>query len=232
MIPELSIVAAFLFGLTSAPHCVGMCGGIAGAMNTSPERPLYPRAVLWRYSLLQNTGRIFSYVLLGTVFAAFGAGLSGLGYVTAARISVGLVFIVMGAHLVFEWQGIRRIERLGQPLWNLVAPLAKKLLPAGTARASFLLGMVWGLLPCGLVYTMLLAAAASTDPRQGAAMMLAFGGGTFPAMFAFSWLALGGRDWLRARHWRRVVGAATFLLGLWIIIESVTAAHGGHVHLH
>lgn len=232
MIQEFSIVAAFVFGLSSAPHCMGMCGGIAGAMNASPDRHLYPRSVLWRYSLLQNTGRIFSYVLLGTAFAAFGVGLSGLGYASAARIFIGVIFIVLGAHFAFEWQGIRRVERIGQPLWKLVAPFAKTLLPAGTARASFLLGMVWGLLPCGLVYTMLLAAAAGADMGQGAAVMLAFGIGTFPALFAFSWLSLRGRDWLRTRRWRRAVGAGAFLLGAWIIIESITAHQGGHIHLH
>lgn len=232
MIQEFSIAAAFLFGLSSVSHCIGMCGGIAGAMNTSPERPLYPRAILWRYSLLQNAGRIFSYVLLGSVFSTLGAGLTGLGYATAARILAGAVFIIMGAHLAFDWQWIRRVERIGQPLWKLVAPLAKKLLPAGTARASFLLGIIWGLLPCGLVYTMLLAAAAGADPAQGALMMLAFGVGTFPAMFAFSWFSLGGRAWLKARHWRRAVGAGALLLGMWIIVESMTAAYGGHVHHH
>jgi uncharacterized protein len=233
MIQELSVVAAFVFGLSSAPHCIGMCGGIAGAMNAAPDRRLYPRAVLWRYSFLQNAGRILSYVLLGAVCASFGAGVSGFEYVTAARILAGVVFIALGVHFAFDWQGIRRVERIGQPLWKLVAPLAKKLLPAGTAPASFFLGTLWGLLPCGLVYTMLLAAAACANAGQGAAIMLAFGAGTLPAMFAFSWVSLRGRDRLRAVRWRRVIGAGAVLLGLWIIIESVGVAdHGVHVHDH
>ncbi|HEY3487049.1 MAG TPA: sulfite exporter TauE/SafE family protein [Gammaproteobacteria bacterium] len=231
MTQELSIVAAFILGLSSAPHCIGMCGGIAGAMNTSPDRPLYPRAVLWRYSLLQNTGRIFSYTLMGSAFAFLGAPIFGLEYANAARVVTGVIFIILGIHFAFDWQGIRRVERIGQPLWRLVAPHAKKLLPVGTSQGSFLLGMTWGLLPCGLVYTMLLLAASSMDVSQSAITMLAFGSGTLPAMFAFSWFSLGGRNWLRFRGWRRVVGLCTFFLGLWVIIQFImTIYNGAHMH--
>jgi uncharacterized protein len=216
MTQELSILA-------STPHCIGMCGGIAGAMNTSPERPLYPRAVLWRYSLLQNSGRIFSYTLLGAAFAWLGAPVFRLEYANAIRILTGIVFIILGIHFAFDWQGIRRVERIGLPLWKLVAPHARKLLPVSSSGGSFLLGMTWGLLPCGLVYTMLLVAAGSLDVGRSAATMLAFGTGTLPALFAFSWLSLGGRNWLQLRGWRRAVGLGAFLLGSWVIAE-------GHVH--
>jgi sulfite exporter TauE/SafE len=233
MIQELSIFAAFLFGLASAPHCIGMCGGIAGAMNVAPSRPVYPKAVLWRYSLLQNAGRICSYTLMGAAFAFLGAPIFGLEYANAARVLMGIIFIILGVHFVFDWQGIRRVERIGQPLWRLVAPYARKLLPASSSHGSFLLGMAWGLLPCGLVYTMLLAAAGSLEIRQSAATMLAFGIGTLPAMFAFSWFSLGGRNWLQLRGWRRAVGFGAMLLGLWVIVQSVMSIHnGGHIHPH
>jgi sulfite exporter TauE/SafE len=233
MTPEFSILAAFLFGLSSAPHCIGMCGGIAGAMNVSPSRTLYPKTILWRYSLLQNSGRIFSYTILGTVFAFLGAPIFSLEYANAVRILTGIIFIILGIHFAFNWQGIRRVERIGQPLWRLVAPYAKKLLPASSSHGSFLLGMTWGLLPCGLVYTMLLAAAGSMNIRQSAAMMLAFGIGTLPAMFAFSWFSLGGRNWLQLRGWRSAIGLGAVLLGLWMILQSMLSIHsGGHFHLH
>jgi sulfite exporter TauE/SafE len=231
MMQELSILAAFILGLSSAPHCIGMCGGIAAAMNTSPDRSLYPRAVLWRYSLLQNSGRVFSYSLMGAAFAALGAPVFGLEYANLARLATGIIFIILGIHFAFDWQGIRRVERIGRPLWRLVAPYAKKLLPVSSARGSFLLGMTWGLLPCGLVYTMLLLAAGSMDISQSATIMLAFGIGTLPAMFAFSWFSLGGRNWLQLRGWRRAAGLGAFLLGSWVIIQSIMAIHGGgHVH--
>ncbi len=231
MTQELSIFAAFILGLSSAPHCVGMCGGIAGAMNTAPERPLYPRAVLWRYSLLQNTGRIFSYTILGAAFALLGTPVFELEYTNAIRILTGIIFIILGIHFAFDWQGIRRVERIGQPLWRLVAPHARKLLPVSSSSGSFLLGMTWGLLPCGLVYTMLLVAAGSMDVGQSAAIMLAFGIGTLPALFAFSWLSLGGRSWLQLRGWRRAVGLGAVLFGSWVIIQSIISAHGvAHVH--
>jgi sulfite exporter TauE/SafE len=231
MMQELSILAAFILGLSSAPHCIGMCGGIAGAMNASPVRPLYPRAVLWRYSLLQNTGRILSYTLLGAIFAALGAPVFGLEYANAARILTGIIFIILGIHLAFNWQGIRRVERIGRPLWRLVAPYARKLLPAGSSHGSFLLGMTWGLLPCGLVYTMLLVAAASMDVARSAATMLAFGIGTLPALFAFSWFSLGGRNWLQLRGWRKAVGLGAIVLGSWVTIQSIMSIYGaGHAH--
>jgi sulfite exporter TauE/SafE len=233
MTQEFSILAAFVLGLSSAPHCIGMCGGIAGAMNASPDRPLYPRAVLWRYSLLQNTGRIFSYTLMGSIFAAFGAPIFGPEYAHAARVLMGIIFIILSIHFAFDWQGIRRVEGIGQPLWKLVAPYAKKLLPVSSPQGSFLLGMTWGLLPCGLVYTMLMAAAASLDILQAAAVMLAFGLGTFPALSAFSRFSLGGRHWLNLKWPRKGVALGAFLFGLWMILQSLLAFHPeGHIHPH
>ena len=89
----------------------------------------------------------------------------------------------IGLQLALNWRGLRKIEALGGRLWKLISPLAHKLLPPRNPAQALGLGLVWGWLPCGLVYTMLAAAAVAGSGLHGAALMGAFGLGTLPAMF-------------------------------------------------
>ena len=117
----------------------------------------------------------------------------------------------------------RLLERIGARLWPRIKPLAGKFLPFTSAWQAFPLGMVWGWLPCGLVYSMLTWSAAAGSAGGGALIMLSFGIGTLPTLFALGGLADRLRYWLTLRSLRQ--GGAVLLIAyglhtLWIGIAS------------
>ena len=182
---------AFLVGLLSAMHCIGMCGGISGALSYSlpPETRNDPKR-LGLFVLAFNLGRIASYAAAGAVSGGFGAALLGWG--AAPVIFEGVrwlaagVMIGIGLYIGGWFPRFATIERLGMPLWRRLEPLGRGLLPVTTLPRSVLFGMVWGWLPCGLVYSMLLSTPAQGGVLSGALYMALFGAGTLPI------LALGG----------------------------------------
>nr|WP_093191766.1 sulfite exporter TauE/SafE family protein [Thiocapsa sp. KS1] len=182
---------AFLVGLLSAMHCIGMCGGISGALSYSlpPETRNDPKR-LGLFVLAFNLGRIASYAAAGAVSGGFGAALLVWG--AAPVIFEGVrwlaagVMIGIGLYIGGWFPRFATIERLGMPLWRRLEPLGRGLLPVTTLPHSVLFGMVWGWLPCGLVYSMLLSTPAQGGVLSGALYMALFGAGTLPI------LALGG----------------------------------------
>jgi sulfite exporter TauE/SafE len=107
--------------------------------------------------------------------------------------------------------GLRRLERAGQPIWRRLAPLTRRLLPANTPLRALALGGLWGYLPCGLIYTMLLAAMASHSPWQGAQLLVGFGLGTAPAMLGAARLSIH----LKQLPVRRLGATLLLLSGVW-----------------
>jgi sulfite exporter TauE/SafE len=176
--------AALVTGLLGSAHCLGMCGGISGlfAVNasiTSIKQQL-PRAITY------NAGRIATYAILGIVVAMLGKGAVGSIPDLAApvRLASGLLIILVGLQVAFGWRLLSFVENVGARLWRRVAPAAKGLVPVENLLQALGLGLIWGLLPCGLVYSVLLLAATTTEPSSGALVMIAFGLGTMPAMVA------------------------------------------------
>lgn len=224
----LTLGAALLVGLAGSVHCLGMCGGIAGALalgDPGRHRVLRP--------LLNSGGRITSYALAGALAGGLGWILSGGGDAPHAAghqghgghdgpgigmilgILTALLFIGIGVSMLTRLTPLRFIEQAGARLWRAVQPRAARLLPARGAAGAWFAGMLWGWLPCGLVYTMLVAAAASGSPLRGAALMLAFGLGTTAAV-AGAGIAAGSGRWMRQQHrLRRPAGALLLLFGLW-----------------
>lgn len=197
--------ALFLVGLASGAHCVGMCGGIVTAF--SAPQPLVPAAALWRRQFAFNAGRISSYAAAGALAGLAGAGAYALGAAPAQQFLQGaasLMLILVGLYLAGLSGAATWLERLGAPLWRRLQPLAARL------RAhSFAAGLVWGWLPCGLVYGALATAAAAGSPARGALAMAAFGLGTLP------WLLGAGALALRLRAWRAVLGGLVLAFGVW-----------------
>jgi sulfite exporter TauE/SafE len=178
------VSAALVTGLLGSAHCLGMCGGISGlfAVNasiTSIKQQL-PRAITY------NAGRIATYAILGIVVAMLGKGAVGSIPDLAApvRLASGLLIILVGLQVAFGWRLLSFVENVGARLWRRVAPAAKGLVPVENLLQALGLGLIWGLLPCGLVYSVLLLAATTTEPSSGALVMIAFGLGTMPAMVA------------------------------------------------
>lgn len=176
------LVSALVLGLLGGGHCLGMCGGLMGALTLAipPEQ----RARRFRLLLAYNLGRILSYALAGLLLGLAGWALASGPFALALRIVAGLLLISMGLYLAGWWSGLTRIEALGRGLWQYIQPLAGRLLPVSSLPRALLLGTLWGWLPCGLVYSTLLWAASQGDAIDSALLMLAFGLGTWPVLLA------------------------------------------------
>lgn len=175
--PETGFLALFLVGLLGGTHCVGMCGGIVGALSLGGE----PR---WSLHLAYNSGRILSYGLAGALAGALGAASVSAGgqwpLRTGLYLFANLMLLAMGLYLLGLTRALAFTERLGQGLWRRLQPLSRPFLPARRVSQALPLGMVWGWLPCGLVYSALASAISTGSALQGALLMLAFGLGTLP----------------------------------------------------
>jgi uncharacterized protein len=228
---ELALpTALLLLGLASSAHCLGMCGGIVGAFSTRPLVMAGRRARESGRQLAFNLGRITSYAAAGAI--AGGLGAAG-AYVAGARpaqvalyLLANVVVILMGLYLAGLSGWIARLERLGAPLWRRLQPLAARLAAASTLKGSYAAGMVWGWLPCGLVYGALAAAAFAGTPGQGAIAMLAFGLGTAPALLAAGVAAARLRAWMGVPLVRRAAGGLVIGFGTYGLALAGTMLHG------
>lgn len=178
------VTAAFVTGLLGSAHCFGMCAGISGLFAANVEaRSLqrqFPKAIVY------NGGRILSYAVLGVIVALVGKTAVGAIPDLAApvRLVSGLLIILVGLQVAFGWRILAPLESAGARIWARIAPAARGLVPVQTMAQALGLGLIWGWLPCGLVYSVLLIAATTAEPLAGALVMIAFGFGTMPAMVA------------------------------------------------
>jgi sulfite exporter TauE/SafE len=228
--PQIPVIlaAAFSLGLLSSAHCVGMCGGIMGALTLAIPAEASGRrlALLLSY----NGGRIGSYVLMGALLGIFAGGLQAVGAGFGLRLLAGLLLIAMGLYLANWWQGLTWLERGGRYLWAYIQPLGKALLPVGTAPKALLLGALWGWLPCGLVYTALAYAMTQANALQSGGVMLAFGLGTLPAVLATGLAAQQFARLLQRRGVRTGFAVLIILFGVWTLLGG--GHTGGHDHEH
>ncbi|MBV7315697.1 sulfite exporter TauE/SafE family protein [Shewanella sp. NIFS-20-20] len=209
---DLSLTAAILVGLMGAGHCFGMCGGLVGAFSSHiPSRRAEPLLVTQlKFQLAYNGGRLISYAAAGAIAAGLGQGLGQLiavdDYLVYLRLLAGMMMILTGLYIARWFSGLLVIEAGGKRLWRYIQPIGQRILPLDTLPKATMAGMVWGWLPCGLVYSMLTWAIASGDVAQGALTMLAFGLGTLPALF--------------------FTGVATQRLARWLQNQSVKTISG------
>lgn len=228
LLPVLAM--AFMAGLLGAGHCFGMCSGIASGLGALAAGP-----GAWRSALLFNSGRILSYALLGgigaLVIGATGEALGVPAWSRWLRVVTTLLIALVGLRFLFDWEGLARLERAGVGLWRHVAPLARRAATHPGLTGRFLLGLTWGCLPCGLVYTLLLTAMSTGGFTGGFLTMGAFGLGTLPALLGMTLWAPTLTGFLQDRATRRLVGAGLLLLAAWtgIVLWSATTG-GGHHH--
>ena len=211
---ESSFFALFLVGLLGGTHCVGMCGGIVGALSVGGgNRP--------SLHLAYNAGRIASYAAAGALAGTVGeAGIALAGTLpvrTVLSVLANLMLVALGLYLMGATRALAFTERAGQGLWRRIQPLTRRFLPARTVAQAFPLGLLWGWLPCGLVYSTLLWAASQGSALDSALLMLAFGVGTWPVLLLTGLAAERVTAILRRRQVRILGGLLVVLFGLWTL---------------
>ena len=220
------MLVAFAVGLLSALHCIGMCGGIMGALSVAlPESTRAQPARLIGFLAAYNLGRVLSYGVAGALAGGLGLTVvsgTGSGEVgRALRLAAALLMVLAGLNLAGWLPAMGRLERLGTPLWRRLEPLAHRLVPVRTPGRAALYGAVWGWLPCGLVYAMLGVAAGQATVAGGAGVMAAFGAGTLPTLL-LTGLFAGRLYRLRRRPLlQRVGGLAVAGVGLATLIYII-----------
>lgn len=220
---ELTFGSAILVGLLGSGHCVGMCGGIVSALNLgiTGDTARQPGR-LFAFHLAYNAGRILSYVLVGLLAGGLGGGLMHLGvHPAAGQLLAAAFMIALGLYLANWWRGLALLERLGYHLWRQIRPLADKLLPVRSLPRAALLGMLWGWLPCGLVYAAVAWSLTAGNPRDGALLMLGFGIGTLPALLAAGNAMHYLHHWVRAPRVRATAGTAIIALGVYTGLSAL-----------
>lgn len=216
---SLAYLLAFAVGLISALHCIGMCGGVAGALSYAlPPQTRHNQGRLGVFVLAFNLGRIASYAFAGALSGAFGAALLGATahpwLFETIRLLAALVLIGIGLYMAGWFPRFALIEQMGAPLWRRLEPLGRRLLPVRTLPRAALFGMIWGWIPCGLVYSMLLSTPAQGSALAGALYMAMFGAGTLPVLAAAGLFA--GRLYRlgQDRRFKAFAGLGVIFLGL------------------
>lgn len=215
--PELlpQLISAFVLGLLGGGHCLGMCGGLMGALTLAI--PPAQRARRLRLLLGYNLGRVLSYATAGVLVGLAGWAVASSPAALALRVVAAALLIGMGLYLAGWWHGLTRIEALGRGLWRHLQPIASRLMPVTRLPQAVLLGTLWGWLPCGLVYSTLLWAASQGDALDSALLMLVFGVGTWPVLLATGLAAERLTALLRRRQVRAAGGVLVILFGLWTL---------------
>lgn len=220
--------AMLVLGALSSVHCGTMCGGIVTAFSAAT--PLLPRGELLARQAAFNAGRISTYAALGGLAGAAGSvgalASEALSAQTALYVFANATLVLVGVHLAGFGGPLARIEALAAPLWRRVQPLASRLLPAPGGSRAYAAGLLWGVLPCGLVYGALAVAVFAGSALEGALGMLAFGAGTLPVLLATGAAAAGARRWLARRAVRVGAGALVLAFGAYGLAQAGSMAEG------
>ncbi len=223
LIPVLA--AAFATGLLGSAHCLGMCAGLSGLFaagaTAATIRTQLPLALAY------NSGRVLSYAFLGGAVALIGSSTVALAPKLAGpiRLASGILIVLIGLQVAFHWRLLAPVEKIGARIWNRIAPGAKSLIPANNLPKAAGLGLLWGWLPCGLVYSALLLSATTADAAAGALVMVAFGLGTMPAMI-LSGLGASKLSSFMSRY-RLGAGLLIVLLGIATLVMPLMSMNSG-----
>ena len=172
---------SFVVGLLGSLHCIGMCGPITMALPVFRNAP----ATLLTSRILYNVGRTLTYALMGALIGLLGQGFSLVGAQQWLSIGAGILLIL----IVFIPSRISARFSILKPAHHFTAFIKErfgKLLKRQTLHSTFLIGIINGFLPCGLVYVALAGALATGSVIGGIGYMTFFGLGTLPMMFIFS----------------------------------------------
>ena len=235
MTPELAVATALLAGFFGSSHCLGMCGAIVVLFEGQAAHR--PTAASWLRRFIYNFGRGCFYALLGSIAGIGGAVLTKVAGVEAGllllRFLAAVLVIAIGLNLVFDWQLTRFLESAGAGLWQKISRLARHVLPATTVPRAFAAGLIWGALPCGLVYSAVAIAATSGNAPVGALIMAAFWLGTLPALLLVGASAEVLNRFRQRGMPRRIAGIMVIVIGLAALLPFGTrsTSHEHHAAL-
>lgn len=228
--PETGYFAVFLIGLLGGVHCVSMCGGIVGALSMQVDRPLSmsvsgpARGRQWPLHLAYSLGRIFSYTAAGSALGALGSlGMLYDGVMPvqiALYVLANLMLVALGLYLAGFTRFLAPLERAGQVLWRRIQPATRRFLPVRSMAQALPLGMLWGFLPCGMVYMALTAALMTGSALRGAGLMLAFGLGTLPNLLLAGLLLGRFREFVRNGKVRMLAGLLVLGFGVFGLVQA------------
>jgi len=209
---------AFNLGLFSTLHCLGMCGGIIGALSLSTPTKTHNHPVSRAgFVFAYNIGRVFSYTLAGAITGFFGERLVTMimpdtGH-RALQFIAAVVLVLIGLHLAGWLPKLRLIESSGLKLWQTIQPAGRHFFPVNRMDKALMVGIIWGWLPCALVYSVLLWSLTSGNAWTGALLMFAFGLGTLPGMMTAGIMGSRLLDVLKQKVFRIWAGVIIILFG-------------------
>ena len=214
---ESTFFAAMIVGFLGGTHCVGMCGGIVSALSLSIDQPAKTPLP---YLLAYNLGRIFSYVVAGAIAGGLGALLATGASLHSAQVVLSIlaaIFMLLMGLYVAGWSSVlSQVEKAGGVIWRQIEPLGRRFLPVKRTDHALWLGMVWGWLPCGLVYSVLIWSLSAGNATQGMWLMLGFGLGTLPNLLA---MGVAAQQLKQSMHKRWVRQSAGILLIAFAIVQ-------------
>lgn len=214
-----SYLAAFVMGLFSSLHCIGMCGSIVGTLTYSLSPSIrQQKSRLFSVVLSYNLGRIASYCLAGALVGIAGAFLeapfnNGQAH-RLLQILSAIVMVSAGFYLAGWFPRFAYIEKMGVRLWKLIEPFGRRLIPVKNHTQAVLFGMIWGWLPCGLIYTALALAATAGNVVHSVLTMLAFGFGTLPAVMGVGIMTSLLTRLSRMQRFKHLVGLLFVIVAL------------------
>ena len=209
--------AALAVGVLGGVHCLGMCGGIVGAISlghTGAPGSAWPRLLAY------NLGRMGSYVVAGAL-----AGLLGMALLGALpqgqrllELLAAVFLVLLGLYLGGWWPVLAQLERMGGWFWKRIEPLGRHFIPVRHSGQALVVGAVWGWLPCGLVYSVLVWAMSAGGPAEGALLMAAFALGTLPNLLLMGLFATRLARFVRDPRVRQGAGALLIAYGIWRLV--------------
>jgi len=218
------MITAFSAGLLGGAHCAAMCGGIVGmSCRATPDG-----ARRWTYLMAYNAGRMSSYVFAGMLAGAVGQGGVQLrGGALAQHLTMffmGITLLVVALNMAGVRPVTESIESAGSLLWRRLQPLARRVLPVQSPFQALGLGALWGWLPCGMVYAMLLTALASGSAAEGGLIMAAFALGTLPNLLLIGVAWSSFMRWMSVRWVRLFASVAVATVGVYGILHVLQPA--------
>ncbi|TKB57444.1 sulfite exporter TauE/SafE family protein [Ferrimonas aestuarii] len=221
-----AIAMGFGIGLLGAGHCLGMCGGVMAALSHGlPSHIQLNFGKRIALILGYNLGRLLSYCFAAAAVAFVVSQTTDFlalkHHFEFIRLFAGVVLVATGLYIGGLSRKLLVLEKIGQPVWKRLSPIAQKVMPIDTLTKAVVAGAIWGWLPCGLVYSTLIWTASIGDGTTAVLAMLAFGIGTLPALMVVGAAANGLKRWLNHRGFRLISSVIIVTYGFSIIYVSI-----------